>query len=91
MDQYANKTSKSVMRMQKLNEDASEIEHVCASHISESVLGMENVIRNISKLLSPVIDTAFEMQKYYGQVGLKDVKSSESGIWQSSMCVNARR
>jgi len=90
VDQYANKTSKSVMRMQKLNEDASEIEHVCASHISESVLGMENVIRNISKLLSPVIDTAFEMQKDYGQVGLKDVESSESGMWQSSMCVNAR-
>ena len=30
------------------------------------------------------------MQKDYDQVSLKDVESSESGMWQSSMCVNVR-
>lgn len=51
---------------------------------------MKSVIKNISKLVSPVINTIFDIQLKYESVGLKDVATSNSGMWQSSMCANAK-
>ena len=50
---------------------------------------MENIIRNISKLVSHVTYTAFDMQVNYDPAGLKAVATSNSKMWQSCICVNA--
>ena len=88
--QYAMKESKNPLIDKRLISQSLEIETLCASHVHESINAMEKVLRNISNLVSPVIDTAFDMQVNYGAVGLKAVATSNSGMWQSSMCVNAK-
>ena len=51
---------------------------------------MGKVIRNITKLTSPVTDTAFNIQTRHGSVGLKKVVASSSGICQSLRCANTK-
>ena len=69
--QYINKTSKSQQRTIKINKHSKDIEMVCATHIKESIIDMQKVIYNISKVVSPIIDTVFNMQTEHGRVGLK--------------------
>ena len=88
--QYASKKSTSVEKTKRIGDNAVMLEKLCASHIKESVLAMENLLPNLSTLISPVVDTAFDMQVKHGPVGLKKVHNTNSGMWQSCMCVNAR-
>ena len=53
---------------------------------------MKNVakyIRNITQLISPILDISYDMQKKYGNINFKDVQTSSIGMWQSQICVNA--
>ena len=37
----------------------------------------------------PILHAANELQKELGDIGLQNVKTSRSGVWQSQVCVNA--
>ena len=50
---------------------ALALEELCALYIKQSVLAMEKILRNLSNLVSPVVDTVSDMQTKYGPVGLK--------------------
>lgn len=49
----------------------------------EPIIVIESVTRNISRLVSTIIDTGFDMQYKDGPDGLKEVATSNSGMLQS--------
>ena len=44
----------------------------------------------MSKLIQPVLSTAYKIQDEIGSVNLKEVESTAGGMWQSSICINAK-
>ena len=47
-------------------------------------------IPNINDLISPIIDAAHQQQSQKGTVSLKTIEGAQSGVWQSSICINAK-
>ena len=90
VDQYAIKARAKKTHSNELNEWCSNAESVIALHLNESVNSMKRYIRNIPHLICPLLNVAYEMQKDHGCVNLKSVKTTESGMWMSSVCINAR-
>lgn len=88
--QYASKGSISKNKKNMLAHQSMELEELCATHIKESVKVMENILRNLLSLVSPVIDIDFEMQDQFYPVGMKEVNTRSSGMWQSSICENTK-
>ena len=88
--QYTQKEVKAKRNMDVLIGVADKAEKLCACHIYESVEAIGKVVRNISKLLSPLINVAFQMQSKLRSVNFQEVATTPSGMWQSSVCINAR-
>ena len=65
-------------------------EKLCGFHFSDSIRELQSSVKNIFNLLSPVVDVTFRIQKQFGSVNLMEVESTPSGLWQSSICVNAK-
>ena len=81
VSQYAVKASK--------NRTVDIIEELFSSEVSYVI---DNVAKNISivkELISPVVDVAYEMQRHQGDINLKEVCSKNSGIWKTSVTVDA--
>ena len=53
--------------------------------LNEAINVMKSYIRNIPKLISPVIDVAYGMQKEHGDVNLKATKGKGNNIWVSTI------
>ena len=66
-----------------------EIELLVAKEIRTAVSSLQKKIRNMSLLISPVLDAAYKLQKTMGDVNLSQVMTSNCGAWQSQICVNA--
>ena len=58
--------------------------------MQESVSKIAHHIKNIAKLISPILNTEFKMQNKYGDENLREVESSKSGLWLSYICINAK-
>jgi len=86
---YSSKVYKNVERQRKAKVIADEMESSSAIEVGYGVQKLSGVIPNLHKLLSPVVDVAFDMQVDHGDVNLKLVKTSSSGLWQSKVCINA--
>ena len=50
---------------------------------------MEKKIPNISKLISPLLDVAFQKQEKIGNINFVGGDSTRYGVWHTSICVNA--
>ena len=73
-----------------LQEWRKEAEKVISCHINEAVSMFEKRFRNISQLLSPIINTAYKMQSGHGNVNLKATGTKKSGIWMATVALNAQ-
>ena len=62
---------------------------MCATEVIRAVNGFKITLPQIHKLISPIIDSSFELQKKIGSINLKEVETSKVGLWQSETCVNA--
>ena len=89
LETYANKTSNSATRQKTINSNAMEIELLVAKEIRTAVSSLQKKIRDISLLISPVLDAAYILQKTMGDVNLSQAMTSNCGAWQSQICVNA--
>ena len=89
----------------KINNDSSVSTYVCMkgkedkaeSYEEEVAAVLETAVNQISKyvpivesIIAPVFSIAYRLQEKYGSICLEQVKSTESGLWQSSICVNAQ-
>ena len=53
------------------------------------IANLSNYIPLLPRLISPIIDIAFNLQQSQGYILLKEITGSKDGLWQTSMCVNA--
>ena len=78
----------------RINEDVNDwidqAEKLIGLQLMDSVNDIGRYIKNISTLICPVLNVAYEMQFDYGDVNLKKVITKDSGLWMSSVCVNAK-
>ena len=88
--QYKTKTFKDDSKTMRLHSWCKSAETLIAMHLNESVISLKTYIRNISALISPVIDVAYKMQSKHGNVNLKAVETKNSGIWMSTIALNAQ-
>ena len=87
--QYTNKKSKLDTTQTKIDETSKKYETLCANEVIRAVDSMKGVFPNIHRLISPMIDNAFLLQDDIGDINLKQVETTEVGLWQSEICVNA--
>ena len=90
VDMYATRKFKDKLKMEQTIESANDINNKCATAITEGISCLKKIIPNISNLISPIIQVAYNMQNKIGSVNLKKITTSENGIWQSEICVNAK-
>ena len=88
--QYSTKVIKNEKKNIEFNMWCSSADDLIAEHMNNSVHALKSYIRNIPRLISPVIDTAYEMQQDHGDVNLKAMNSKESGIWMCTIALNAQ-
>ena len=86
---YVSKSYKNINNQSKAKIITDQMESSSAIEIDYAVQNLSCVIPNLHKLLSPVVDVAFEMQVDHGDFNLKKVQTSSSGIWQSKVCSNS--
>ena len=77
------------MKQKHIDETSCYIEDICFDEIQKGMKILGKYIRNITQLISPILDISYNMQKKYGNINFKDVQTSSIGMWQSQICVNA--
>ena len=72
----------------------SQLRGACITEMSQ--MDLELGIKELSKylptlpsIISPIVTVAHEMQETEGNINLKEMTSSKSGLWKSNICVNA--
>ena len=86
---YTNKKSKIMLNQNKIDDEAKFIENKCATELCKGIKSLKGYTKNITELISPMLDVSYSMQKKYGDINFTDVPTSKSGMWQSQVCVNA--
>ena len=77
---YATKSYRNMVYNKKVNMYAEEIENSSANEIEIAVKGLSQVIYNVHMLISLVVNVAFNMQGIHGDINLKSVKTTSSGL-----------
>ena len=88
--QYVNKKKSDLIRQVQIDEVASRYDNKISLEIKVCCNIMGRLLPNIRSVISPVIDTAFEIQNEVGDINLQPVSSSKNGCWQTSVCINAQ-
>ena len=88
--QYVKKRSNNPIKQSSINATANSYEKRIDVQINSSVASISKFIPNIKTLISPVLETAFEIQKETGSINLQSFPSSKNGCWQTSICVDAQ-
>lgn len=87
---YSTLQHKNDTKQLAINNNAKEIEKEISIAITNGVNVVGVILREIRMLLSPVLDTARQIQEKNGNIGLTDVDTSEVGCWNSFLHVNGR-
>lgn len=85
---YVNKRSKVARRTLRIECDADEIEEMCASQIAMALDNISKVIPEIQSLMSPVIDSAIDMQGKNESTVISNVKTTVLGFWNYMLYFN---
>ena len=70
-------------------EKSHRLENKVAMEMKQSIVSFRKYVRNIHQLLSPIVDKAFNSQSDWGNIGIVKVKTSDSGLWHSQICIDA--
>ena len=65
------------------------MEAACSKEVATAVKDLAEIIHNVHRLISPVVDIAYNMQATYGSATLHRVETASSGLWRSKVCINA--
>ena len=87
--QYTTKKKTTVAKQIPLNIDATYYERSISEEINRSVNDLSTLIPTIRSVISPVLETCYDLQTDAIKLNMKEVLSSKDGCWQSSLCVNA--
>lgn len=91
VDQFANiKSTSKRMNQDEINKMASFFENKTAHELKTAICRFSKVFPQVGRLLCPIINVAYEHQQDKSiDINLKKVKTSDIGLWQSSICVNS--
>jgi hypothetical protein len=87
--QYVTKKSASIKSQCIIIQEAATYEQYVANEISRAINDLNSFIPKIKSIISPVIDTCFELQSSIKDINIKKGYASNDGCWQSSLCVDA--
>ena len=59
---------------------------LAAKELNAPVNHLKTIIPNLAKLVSPIIDTAYDIQDDVGDINLKKGLASHNGLWQTCIC-----
>ena len=88
--QYTSKKNNKFPKQIIINTEAANYEQCCADELERSVKDISSFLPNTQSILAPVLDTSFHIQTDYKDLNFKETLASNSGCWQSSICVNAQ-
>ena len=71
---------KNVEKNEEFQKWCRNAETLISDHVNDGIFALSSYIRNIPKLISRIVDTAYEMQEDYGNVNLKAMETKDSGI-----------
>ena len=80
ISQYSTKKSSNKLKQVLVNDSAHLFEYLSASEIDRSIISFARYLRKIPELLSPVVNEAFNSQNQWGNINLKLVATSKSGL-----------
>ena len=69
--------------------NANIIEVMAACELKLAIEDMIKVVPSLDKLIAPLLNVAYDTQKTIGDINMKKISTTECGLWQSSVCVNA--
>ena len=87
--QYAIKKNVNENKQEVILQNANIFEARASKEIDRSVNDLSKVVPLIRYILSPVIQSAYNLQRKIGNIQLKESLSSNNGCWQKSICINA--
>jgi hypothetical protein len=88
--QYTCKKKTTASKQVLVNKEDMLYEQCCADELGRSVKDLSTILPNISSILSPVVQVAFNTQLTGGKdLNLRETLASNDGCFQSSICVNA--
>ena len=88
-DLYAVAKSKINHRQLSNIEKSDILENKVAMEMKQSNVSFCKYVGNITHLLSPIINEALNSKSDWGDIGIVKVKTSDSGLWQSQICIDA--
>jgi hypothetical protein len=86
--QYTEKKNVNPIKQANINDIANRYEKLTDSQISSSITSLSKFIPEIRSLISPVLETAFEIQQNTTDINLNSTASSKDGCWQTTICMN---
>ena len=88
--QYTTKKHSCLSKQVIINQEATIYEKFCSNEISRSVKDLSFILPNIRSIISPVLETTFDLQIKEGkELNLKEMSSITDGCWQTSICIDA--
>ena len=87
--QYVNETPTKKKSVEKIESESQKFELLVAKEVNIAVSNLKKYFVNISGLIAPILKVAYYKQEKAGNINLKEVPSSQYGLWQSELCVNA--
>ena len=87
--QYANKRTSSATKQFLIDTIANKYEGHIADDISRSTNDLSKYLPKIKSIISPIIATAYELQSSIRNINIKEGYASNSGCWQTSICIDA--
>ena len=89
VSQYVSKSPSKTVRIEEVERLNMELEDIVAKEVELSVARITHTFPNISQLIAPILNVAYQKQIDDGDVNFNLSKTSKDGLWQSEMCVNA--
>ena len=86
---YDSKVYQNTESNKKSNIYTKEMEVACSKEVVTAVTDLGGILPNVHRLISPVVDIAYNIHATYGSVNLQRVETASSGSWQSKVCINA--
>ena len=78
------------MKNEQFQKWCRNAETLISDHVNDGIFALRSYVRNIPKLISRIVDTAYKMQEVYGNVNLKATETKDSGIWMTTVALNGQ-
>ena len=86
---YTNKRHKGEEKSRIINMNAKQLEEQLIGSMAIALQTLSSICYNVYNWIAPVVDVAYNLQKDYGDINIKDSVIFKLGVPQAQICVNA--